>query len=81
MREEGRGSLWRSYHLGTGAKVSSFQNDTSGLYGFLAGGSGRTDRRSDRTEGCIDKSVDLPCAISRHTFLPATLAREELFTI
>jgi hypothetical protein len=36
-----------SCHLEMGAKVSSFQNDTSGLYGFLAGGSGRTDGRTD----------------------------------
>jgi hypothetical protein len=30
--------------LGMGTKLSSFQNDASGLDGFLAGGNGQTDR-------------------------------------
>ena len=65
VRMKGRG--YETCHLAVVAKVSSFQNDTSGLYGFLAVGSGRTDR----PESCIDKSVDLPC--TKSSYFPSFL--------
>ena len=39
-----------------GAKVSSFQNDTSALYGFLSVTAAATGGQTDRNL-CIDKSV------------------------